>query len=235
MLADSFVRLRAENMSIRLVFLMILLGNALAVSAAITIYSYTGVNHFKEDGFITILSVFQLLTISWLSYKILLSLNVKRKYIPWRDSSALWGIISLGFLFLAADEFFQIHEKIDFQIHHFFNMRETGLTDRIDDILVGLYGLAGISALIAYRDELKTHRKAFPFFIYGFALLFTMVAIDVLTNRKDILRVLFDYNLASILHVWLSCAEDSLKVFAEAFFLGAFYVILQKVKNRGDG
>ena len=209
-------------------FLVVLLGNALAVTAAITIYNYTGVNHFKEDGFITMLSVFQLLIISWLSYKIFQSRNVKQKCIPWRDSSALWGIISLGFLFLAADDFFQIHEEIDFQIHHFFNMRETGFTDRIDDILVGLYGLAGIFVLITYWDELKAHRRAFPFFIYGFIFLFAMIAIDVLTNRNDILPALFDYDLANVLHVWLSHAEDSLKVFAEAFFIMAFFSILQK-------
>ena len=235
MLADSSDRLRAKDMSIRLVFFGVLLWNALAVSAAITIYSYTGVNHFQEDGFITILSVFQLLAISWLSYKILQTRNVTRRCVLWRDSSALWGIISLGFLFLAADEFFQIHEKIDFQIHYLFNIPETGFTDRIDDILVGIYGLAGISTLIAYRDELKTHRKALPFFICGFVLLFAMIVLDVLTNRRDILQVLFDYNSAIVLDVWLSHAEDSLKVFAEVFFIGAFYVILQKTMQKKDG
>ena len=215
-------------MTIRFVFWGTLLWNSLAVSTAIIIYSYTGVNHFNEDGFITILSVLQLLTISWLSYKILQTRNVTRRCTLWRESSALWGIISLSFLFLAADEFFQIHEEIDFGIHNFFNIRETGFTDRIDDILVGLYGLAGIFVLITYWDELKAHRRAFPFFIYGFIFLFAMIAIDVLTNRNDILPALFDYDLANVLHVWLSHAEDSLKVFAEAFFIMAFFSILQK-------
>ncbi len=218
-----------------MVFWGTLLCNALAVCAAITIYSFTEVNHFEEDGFITIFSVFQLLTISWLSFKILQTRNVTRRRTLWSNSSTVWGIISLGFLFLAADEFFQIHEKIDFGIHHFFNMRETGFTDRLDDILVGLYVLVGISTLIAYRDELKTHRRAFPFFIYGFVLLFVMIAIDVLTNRDDILRILFDYYLANDILVWLSHLEDSLKIFAEAFFVLAFYTILQKTMSKKDG
>jgi hypothetical protein len=176
-------------MTIRFVFFLVLLWNSLAVSAAVMIYSYTGANHFKEGGFITILSVFQLLAISWLSYKILQARDVTRRCSLWRDSSAVWGIISLGFLFLAADDLFEIHENIDRLIHYVFNLQETGLTDRIDDILIGLYGLAGIGVLIVYRDELKTYREVLPFFTCGFVLLFTTVALDVLTNRKDILFV----------------------------------------------
>ena len=57
-----------------------------------------------------------------------------------------------------------------------------------------------------------------------------MVALDALTNRNDILPVLFGHTKADILFVWLSHAENSLQVFAEAFFILAFYAILQKAK-----
>ncbi len=130
-----------------------------------------------------------------------------------------------------------IHENIDHQIHYVFNLQETILTDRIDDVIIGLYGLAGIGVLIAYRDELKTYREALPFFTCGFVLLFTMVGLDLFTNRNDILPVLFDHhhNKPAVFYPWLSHAEDWLKVFAEAFFILAFYAILQKAKYMGEG
>jgi len=213
-------------MTTRLVFFLVLILNSLAVIAAITIYSYTGVNHFKEGGFITVLSFLQLLVICRIVFQI-------KRHSLWKNPSAVWTIIALGFLFLAADELFKIHENIDFLIHYVFNMQETGLTDRIDDILIGLYGLTGIGVLFAYRNELKTYREALPFFICGFVLLFTMVALDVLTNRNDILPLIFDRHQAATLHAFLSLTEDSLKIFAESFFILVFYVILQTTKSRG--
>ena len=157
-----------------------------------------------------------------------------RKGSLWIDSSAVWAIIALGFLFLAADDLFRIHENFDNLIHYVFNMQETGLTDRIDDIIIGLYGFIGIGVLIAYRDELIIYKKNLPFFILGFVTLFIMVALDVLTNRNDILPLVFDRDKAVVLYVWLSLAEDSLKVMAEAFFILAFYAIFQKAKDMRD-
>ena len=218
-------------MTMRFVIFLVLLWNLLAVGAAVIIYIYTGTNHFKESGFITILSTFQLLAISRLSYKILQSRNVQPRCSLWRVPSAIWGLMSLGFIFLAADELFRIHENIDRMIHYIFNLQETGLTDRIDDVLIGLYGLVGIAILFVYRNELKAFKEFLPFFACGFVLLFSMVGLDVLTNRNDILPLLFDPDQAIVLHVWFSHAEDALKVFAEAFFILAFYAVLQKAKQ----
>ncbi len=222
-------------MAIRLVFFLVLLSNFLVVGAAIVIYKNTGVNHFGEGGFITILSVLQLLVISSLSCNIFRIRKAANQQSLWKDSSAVWAIIALGFIFLAADDFFMIHETVDRLIHHVFNIQETGFTDRIDDVLVGLYGLAGVAVLMTYHKELKNFREAFPFFIIGFVFLFTMVLFDVLTNRKDILSVFFGHDYASIIYVWLFLAEDSLKVFAEAFFIIAFFLILKKSKYMEDG
>lgn len=62
----------------------------------------------------------------------------------WRDPSVVWAIIASGFLFLAADEVLRIHENLDQLIHYVFGLKETNLTDRIDDLIVGMYGLVGI-------------------------------------------------------------------------------------------
>jgi hypothetical protein len=212
-------------------FSLVFLGNLVAVSAALISYSDTGVDHFDEGGFITKLSMLQLLALSWLAYKIFQARGGMRGRSLWQGAAKVWIIIALGFLFLTADERFRIHENIDFGIHDIFNLPETPLNDRLDDALVGLYGLAGIGLLFMYRKEFSICRASFPYFIGGFILLFTMVAFDMLTNRNDLLPLLFDHHRADVLEAWLSQAEDAAKVFAEAFFIGAFYAIWQKVRR----
>ncbi|MBM9514917.1 hypothetical protein [Desulfogranum marinum] len=218
-------------MTSRLVFFLVLSLNLLAVSAGVIIYIYIGVDSFTEDGFITKLSVFQLLVIGWLSYNIFRTQRIQRRSSLWRDSSFVWLIIALGFLFLAVDELFLVHENIDNFIHDVFNMEETALTDRIDDFLVGLYGLAGIGVLFVFRDELKAYRETFVFFVIGFVLFFVMIPLDMLINRNDILPLIFEQEHASILSIWVAFIEDSLKVFAEVFFVVGFFAILQKSKE----
>ena len=140
--------------------------------------------------------------------------------------------MTAGFLFLAADDLFLIHEDMDRRIRFAFNLAETGLTDRIDDLLIGLYGVVGIGVLVAYREEWRPYRQARPLLSWGFVLLFLMVALDLLTNRDDILSLVFTAERAAVLRIWLSHIEDSLKIFAEALFLVAFYSVWQNVQRR---
>ncbi len=136
----------------RSVLILLLILNSLAIGLAIIIYKNTGYNHFGEKGFITILSAVQLLVVSMLSYKIYQARGMMGRSSFWRDPSVVWAIIASGFLFLAADEVLRIHENLDKLIHYVFGLKETNLTDRIDDLIVGMYGLVGIGVLIAYRD-----------------------------------------------------------------------------------
>jgi len=200
---------------------------AILVAIAIGVHSGRPLKHFGEHRFITWISVLKLLTASLLSYKILQIRRLARRQFFWRAPFVIWVILSLGFLFLAADEYFEIHESIDFWIHGIFSIKETGVTDRIDDILVALYGLVGMSFLYVYRGELRKYRQALPFLKCGFVLLFIMVALDIFTNRKDILSILVHHDLVDTLHIWFSVAEDSFKIFAESCFLVGFYIVLQ--------
>lgn len=218
-----------KSMTISSLLISIILFDIIAIIVAIAIgvHGENPLKHFGEHQFITWISAFQLLTISWLSYNILQTRRLARGHCHWQDSFMVWAIISFGFFFLAIDDLFQIHERIDHGIHYIFNVKETGVTDRIDDILIALYGLVGMSILYTYREEMRKYRKVFPFLIYGFVLLFTMVALDVLTNRNDILVKFVHRDLSVIIHGCFSIAEDSLKVFAESFFLVGFYAALQ--------
>ena len=215
-------------MTKKMVFLMVLASTALVAAAALAIYFIFGSSQFGEGKFVTVYSFLQLLAIGVVAFLI-------KWKAPWKSPAVIWKLIGLGFVFMAVDEMFLIHENIDFLIHRVFEIEETGLTDRIDDLIVGLYGLAGLGAVIAFRNEFIPHRQALPLILIGFALMFLMVVSDTLTGRNDILPLIFNDQLANILYTGLRLVEDVFKIFAESFFLLGFYVILQKTRSTGNG
>ena len=60
------------------------------------------------------------------------------------------GVMGAGFVFLAADDAFLIHENLDFKIHAALGIETTTWTDRIDDILIGVYGVVGLAVLFIF-------------------------------------------------------------------------------------
>jgi hypothetical protein len=75
---------------------------------------------------------------------------------PFRGKARIWLLISCGFAYLALDEAFSFHERIDGCVHRFFSIDETSITDHGDDLIVLLYGIAGAIVLIYHRSELKS-------------------------------------------------------------------------------
>jgi len=219
---------REKKLPAHMLLIYILLFDIIAIIAAIAIGIHDGrpLRYFGEGYFITWISALQLFVISWLAFVILNARRSRAGNLHWREPFFIWALISFGFLFLAFDDLFMIHESIDKKIHHFFNMKETGLSDRIDDFIIGLYGILSISILYIYREEMKNYRQALPFLAYGFALLFAMVALDALTNRKDVLSFLIERrDLVKSVYISLSVLEDSLKILAESCFLAGFYAV----------
>ena len=194
----------------------------IAISIALTVGDTF--KNFSETGFITYFSFYQLLLIAGLARETFIMRKGGTKVNAWKMPYAIWLIMALAFLFMSMDEIFVIHEHADYFIHDIFKIRETALTDRIDDILVGCYGLIGLGGLYIYREELKKCREAFPLFITGFIVMFVMVCLDIFTNRDDILR-LFISDATTVYHVfyWLNIIEDILKIITGGIFAGAFY------------
>lgn len=188
--------------------------------------------YYKEFQIVTLISFLKLLVISWLNWNIFKSSGGNPKKIDFKQSSTLWLIIAAGFLFLSLDEIFLIHENTDKVIHAIFGIKETGITDRLDDLIVFIYGILGIGILYSYREEIYRFKKAIPYLFLGFAMLFFRIIIDTITNRNDIVPLFFSNNsFITLLNDVLAVSEGTTKLLAETFFIAAFYYCYQKVKN----
>jgi hypothetical protein len=196
---------------------------------------YSAEEYYDENGPLTILSFIQLAVIAILCWQILRSRSAGMDKVSWRSPVFLWVLLSCGFVFLAVDEVLMLHERFDRIIHRLLNLEETGVTDRLDDILVGIYGVIGIAVLLMYRVELRVFSERIGLLASGFVLFLAMVVFDVLTNRDDVLLYLFDEERAHTLYAWLTISEESLKVVSEAVFLVAFYDILDRSRRLQHG
>ena len=219
--------------------LLVLVLDLVAILAAVLIYAFTGKEELGEGGFLTKLSGAQLLAISVICFLVFRIRNVGvEKKFSLKNPAIVWGLMAAGFFFLMADEMFKIHESIDEMIHSAFSLKETGVTDRIDDVLILLYALIGIGVIWAYRREFLIMKAGLPFLFTGFVFLFLTIGFDLLTNRDDVLRALLGDADAGVLETWLvigEFAEEGTKILSEGFFVVAFYAALQAArKTRGE-
>ena len=203
--------------------------NLLAIAATVAIASpFEKVyRQFEDGGFITYFSVIQLFILSYFACKIFKVRSQAFAGNPWKSPAAVWAIASLGFSFLALDDLLMIHDFFDKSFHQLLQFQETGASDRIDDLIVGFYGLLAIGLLVAYRKELKRYRATLPAVITAFILLFAMVGVDVLTNRDDILLLIFLPDTVDFIQSWIFVIEEGLKLLAEGFYIVAIYTCLQ--------
>ena len=169
--------------------------------------------------------------IAWICKKIYEALD-NRKGFDLRRSTTLWKVLACGFLFVAADEMFRIHEALDHQLHYLVGAEETRLSDRIDDLILFLYGVGGLGVLYYFREELMKYRIALPFLVAAFAVFFFMVCLDALTNGKDLFNYFFPDLANGQMIFQIICAfEEYLKLAGESIFLGGFYAIYTEVRS----
>ncbi len=180
--------------------------------------------HYREGTVGTHISILLLALIALVNFQVFL----RRKHI-------IWLLISLGFAFLAFDEGFEIHEGLDKAFHRFFGIAQTSLTDRIDDILIGIYGLIGAGILYRFRAEILRHKVLLTYLIPGFALLAASVVFDAVTN-DNALFLWAGIPEAYVLDVKLPlrALEEVSKLMAEAVFLAGFVQVLRQVKSPAD-
>ncbi|WP_430809907.1 MULTISPECIES: hypothetical protein [unclassified Carboxylicivirga] len=170
---------------------------------------------FEEYGFITTFSFIQLFITGLISFFTYL----KRKKL-------IWILVALGFVFLSLDEKFLIHEQLDTMLHELFNMKETALSDRIDDFLILGYGLIGLVFLIRFRTEFLRHKTGVAMLSLGFGVMVLSVIFDTLGNSNTWDDIFSGRIPSAALHQLGIVVEESLKITAEAFLLSGFYAYL---------
>ncbi len=178
--------------------------------------------HFGEDRLGTNLSVILLVLLAITNFRI----------YRFRMAHLIWLLMGLGFLFLAYDDLFKFHEGLDKDIHRTLNMTETSLTDRLDDFIIGIYGLIGIAALFIFRAEISRYRILLPYLFVGFAVFGASVVLDIATNDSAILRWLgIPADIRPALKNGLATFEEVCKLMAEAIFLAGFFHVLRRVRS----
>lgn len=187
---------------------------------------------FEEDNPGTGLSELFLLAIALVSFAIFLR---RRGDAPfWSSPGLIWLLISSGFIFLWLDEAFEVHESMDHAFHTLLQVQETALTDRIDDIIILVYGLIGLFVLFRYRKEILRIDGLSRFLGLGMALLVVQVGIDVLSNGDEFIRWLgLDGSAAASMKTILHLLEDAAKIAAEAVFLAGFALAYRSVRSSG--
>lgn len=184
---------------------------------------------FDENGILTLLSVCQLLLVSLTCFA--LWRERKGPGFSVRDLTTIWLIIAVGFLFLAVDEKILIHEGIDRTLHKVLHVQETGWTSRLDDILVGVYGVIGIVVLWFYSSEIRRFRTCFKLLLAGFVLLFISVLSDVSASRDDFFTWLLGPTVGEAVYSFVGELEEICKALSETFFLTAFVSALSETRR----
>lgn len=189
--------------------------------------------YFKEFQLITWISALKLLSTSYIAWKLYKVRNKELDVKGINSQSKIWFLIAAGFLFLFFDEVALIHENIDKAIHIILNMQETGLSDRLDDLIVILYAAVGILILYKYKNEILKFKDAIQYIVIGFIVMIFRTAIDIVTNRADIVpRIINNEDQLIVISNYLAVAEGSGKIIAESFFIVAFYYCLKKVLEK---
>ncbi len=219
------------------VFWGVLIINVAAVALAI-MFGDPPAALFDEGGAMTFFSVAQLLMVFGLTRRtfLLRSAQVSNGNIrlrDWRKAHFVWAIIAAGFLYFALDDLLLIHENLDRLAHWVFGLEENALSDRLDDLILVFYGLLGVAVLILYRVELLRFRRPWPYLALCLSLFALTAALDILTNRDDILIGYF--HLSERLFHSTEVAEESLKTLAVGAFVGIAYQCREMAKQMISG
>lgn len=197
----------------------------LVLNAIMILLGYLDDNIFKHYG--------ERMAGTYISVILLLLLGVTnfRIYLL-RRSHLIWLLMAVGFVFLAYDDQFKFHEGLDRDIHRFFGMTQTPLTDRLDDFIIGAYAILGAGALYLTRAEIMRYKMLFGYLAVGFSIVAVSVVLDAVTNDKAVLEWMgLSDAMVSTLKKMLGTFEEVCKLMAEAVFLAGFFEVLRRVRR----
>ena len=215
-------------MTARRVTITVVAANLIAIALAIVLGLVTAgkpSRYFGEGRFTTIISCGQLLAIAFLSGRLFLMRRPVAAPLGPVSAAWIWGLIAVGFAFLAADDAFEIHERLDRIIHEAFHTQETAWTDRLDDMIIAAYGVVGVSLLWLFREEILFFTPMRRPLGTGFLCLLASVVCDTISNDDHFLVwLLDDPATGKRLNTWFAVGDGAFTLLAEGFFLVAFYL-----------
>lgn len=199
-------------------FLIVVLSVDLAICVVAMLLGEKPHTHFGKRGFITYVAASQILLAGVFSF------TIWSRRRGEDGPTVLWLLLGLGFVFLALDDALELHEKLDEGIHDLLGLEESGLTDRIDDLIVLAYGLVGAAVLFACRRELLRFRGALRYLALAFVLAVLMIGLDLLTNQRDWVEAILGRSVRGEgILPFLRALEDTMKVLATGTFAAALY------------
>ena len=217
----------------RQLLIVLLFIESVVISIAIakaTMRELSPAHYFGEGRLVTDASCVQLLIASVLAG--LTFWTVKRADSRLSKNGGFWLLVSLGLLFLAFDDAYEIHEHIDLWLHDLLQIQQTDLTDLLDDLIVGGYLLIFLGYVAKKWRSLQIFQRSFIFFKIGFALTLVMVILDLVGNNDYFISLVIN-NPARIkvIEQWLGAVEDSSKIIAEGLFIVGIYYCWQIARS----
>ncbi|MGA9435887.1 MAG: hypothetical protein WBV62_16780, partial [Roseobacter sp.] len=144
----------------------------------------------------------------------------------------IWLLMAFGFFFLALDDAIKIHENTEKVVLKYFELAETAVWDRLDDVIIALYAAIGAGVLYIFRSELRRYKFLFGYLLAGFAVLFLMIVLDLISNGLGFFLWLdASEDAAKLWETNLSTLEEVSKVLAEAIFLSGFLKVQHAVSD----
>jgi hypothetical protein len=146
------------------------------------------------------------------------------------EGAGLWRLLAAGFVFLAIDELLEVHEHLDEALHALLGVKETALSDRLDDVIVLGYGAVGAAVLWRYRVELARFRPLARC-LGAAAVTFTAMAVlDLATSRHDLVFRFVGPPVGWDVWRFLRASEEGLKLVAEGMLLATAYAALLRAR-----
>jgi hypothetical protein len=129
----------------------------------------------------------------------------------------VFGDFHIGGFFLG--EVLDVHVWLDSTIHEKLNIKETGLSDRIDNAITLGFTLVAFAASVTFR--LRPAAPAVRLaFVSGFAFIFSASILDFLSNRPDFLLLALNENtFAFTLSDYMNFIEEAFENIAASWFL----------------
>lgn len=210
---------------------IVVLGGTLATAALAVMLGERPADQFDEGKLGTWASCLLLLAVAAVAFG---TWRARRDALGSGFGPALlWLLIAGAFVYLALDDGFRWHEKIDRFVHRdVFDVPATAVTERLDDLLIGLFGLAGLGVLYWFRDELRRVPGLVAVLALAMALTFVQVGLDT-ANREDVYGWVAEREQRRLVRRWLPVAEETTKLVAEAVFLLALLRARRHARSGG--